>query len=53
LAEANDVGAPVLILGINVRKLTWVGILAAPTTGIGTKRRQLECRRRELPVAGR
>jgi len=49
LAEANNVSHPV---AINVCKLTWVGILAAPTTGNGTKRREFECRRQELlPVA--
>ena len=42
LAVADDVGSPVRVY---VRKLTRVGIIAAPAAGIGTKGGELECRR--------
>src|SRR2546425_8185650 len=48
-SEADDVGRSI---PIDVGQLAREGVVAVPTAGIGTKGRELECRRCKVPASG-
>jgi hypothetical protein len=48
-SKADDVGRSI---PTDVGQLARVGVVAAPAAGIGTKGRELECRRCEVPASG-
>src|SRR6266516_5798621 len=48
-SEADDVGRSI---PTDVGQLARVGVVAGPTAGIGSKGREVECRRCKVPAAG-